>query len=263
MKIKEIVTERLNSVLGEGNYRLICIAITGSHAYGIQTDESDFDIMGLFLPNDEKYFFGMENIEHVKIERQPFNKTTIEGTMYDLRFWYKLMSQQNPNVLELLWHVDASYVFKDSLIWPLLQQNRGQLLSKKLYHSFNGYAHSQVIRVTKLNKKANQNDKRRATIEKYGYDTKAAATAVRLIHTAINALTEGEITVMRPERQLLIAIREGRYTYDQLVDLVNAKEQLAGEAYVRSSLPKAIDRTFANQLLAQLIKTHLNLKMAA
>ncbi len=61
MKIRQIVKDRLDKEFGVNNYYLICIAIAGSHAYGMQTKDSDYDIMGLFLPPID-YLLGLKRV---------------------------------------------------------------------------------------------------------------------------------------------------------------------------------------------------------
>ena len=235
--IKDKVIERLNEQFPQQNYHLICLAVTGSQAYGMNTAESDIDVMGIFLP-PIPYIFGVERVDQVLIDK---GKYGFEGTLFSFSKWFNLMIEQNPNVMELLWHVDTNYVYRDTWYWDRLILNRGYYLSKKLKHSYAGYAWAQMQRLKKLNEKVNQNTKRLANFEKYGYDVKAASHVMRLLGTALDALIDHEIQVMRPDRQFLLAIREGKYTYEQLVEMADAKMKLIEEAYVKSDLRNRID----------------------
>lgn len=252
MKIRQIVKERLDEQFGVDNYRLICIAITGSHAYGMQTATSDFDVMGLFLP-PENYILGMDRVDQVQLHKID----NVEGMLFSFQKWYHLMFQQNPNVLELLWHTPSQYVFRDDIIWPMLYNTRGELLSKKLKHSFAGYAFAQMNRLNKLNEKVNENPKRLEEFKKFGYSTKNASHMFRLLNMAFDALVDGEIQVMRPERQFLISIREGKYTYDEIVKMANDKFALIEEAYMRSAMRNKVDYDFANRLHIDILRKHL------
>ncbi len=253
MKIRQIVIDRLNQEFGVDNYHLICIAITGSHAYGMQTKDSDYDIMGLFLP-PINYLLGLDKVEQVILKKTD----GVEGVIFNFTKWYHLVVQQNPNVLELLWHNHTQYIYKDDTIWSQIFNNREQLLSKKLKHSFAGYAFAQLNRLNKLNEKVNENPKRLEEFKKFGYSTKNASHMFRLLNMAFDALVDCEIQVMRPERQFLISIREGKYTYDEIVKLANDKFHLVEQAYLKSDLRNKIDYNFANQLHINVLKTHLN-----
>ena len=252
MKIRQIVKARLDEVFGVDNYRLVCIAIAGSHAYGMQTATSDYDVMGLFLP-PENYIIGMDKVEQVMLPKSE----NVEGTLFSFQKWFKLMFEQNPNVLELLWHTPTQYVYKDEVIWPMLFNTRDQLLSKKLKHSFAGYSWAQMNRLDKLNEKVNENPKRLAEFKKFGYSTKNASHMFRLINMAFDALVDKEIQVMRPERQFLISVREGAYTYEEVIKMVNTKFTMVEEAYMRSDLRNKIDYDFANNLHISIIKQYL------
>ena len=261
-KIYNLVTQHLDSEI-VGGYKIICIAITGSNAYGINTPDSDIDFMGIYLPNED-YIIGIsEPVDNVQInpgyrrDEKGYKENPIQGVMYDLRKWYDLTISQNPNVLELLWHQPNMYVYTDSLIFPTLLKNRDKLLSKQLKHSYSAYAHAQITRVKKLNEKASQNPRRKENFEKFGYDIHAASTCIRLLNTGFDALVGYKITVLRPERHLLIAIREGKYSYEELRELANSKQKLIDTAYLGSTLRNEVDGNFANKLLIKIMKEHL------
>lgn len=253
MKIRQIVKERLDEVFGKDNYHLITIAISGSQSYGMQTKESDYDIVGLFLPPID-YILGMKKVEQVMIPK----KGDVEGIVYDFRKWFKLIIDQNPNTLELLWHEENMYVYRDEYIWPFLIEHRDKFLSKKLKHSFGGYAFSQMNRLDKLNEKVNQNKKRLEEFEKFGYSTKNASHLMRLLNMCFDALVEKEIKVMRPERQLLISIREGNFSYKQIQEMANKKFEMIEEAYMRSNLRDKIDPKLANQFHKTVLLKYLS-----
>lgn len=254
MKIRQIVKERLDEVFGIDNYYLIAIAISGSHSYGMQTKESDYDIMGLFLPPID-YILGMKHVEQVMVSK----KDEVEGVIYDFRKWFRLMIDQNPNTLELLWHEPNMYVYRDDIIWPMIFEERENFLSKKLKHSFGGYAFAQLNRLDKLNEKVNQNKKRLEEFEKFGYSTKNASHMMRLLNMCFDALIEKEIKVMRPERQLLISIRKGDFSYKEIIDMANKKFTMIEEAYMRSDLRNKVDLQFANRKHIEILERYLGI----
>lgn len=252
MKVKNKVEERLKEVFLDQPFHIIAIAITGSSAYGMNTAASDLDVMGIFLP-PPNYILGVEHVEQVMLDKS----LGFEGTMFSFSKWYNLLLQQNPNVMELLWHEENNYIYRDDTIWPQLKKNRSLLLSKKLKHSYAGYAWAQMQRLTKLNEKVNQNSARLENFNKYGYDVKAASHVFRLLNSALDALIDKEITVLRPERQFLLSIRDGKYTYDELVKMADRKIELVEQAYITSTLRNSVDMAFANKLHYTILKEHL------
>lgn len=256
-KVLNVVKERLDEVFPEGGYEIVVIAITGSQAYGMNTKDSDLDIQGLFIPPID-YLVGLHKVEQVVL---PKNKElNMEGTMYALDKWYRLMVDQNPNVMELLWHEENMYLHRNSEYWPLLHDNRFKLLSKKLKYTYAGYAFAQMQRLSKLDEKINQNTKRLENFNKFGYDTKAASHVFRLLGSALDALVMEEIKVMRPERNFLMAIREGQYTYEDLVRMSQEKMNLVEQAFITSKLPNRVNFTFANELLRDIHAKFIKLK---
>ncbi len=253
MKIINFVHEKLKNVFGDKQYHLIAVAITGSHAYGINTKDSDIDIMGIFLPPEE-YILRVKHIEQIEFSKK---ENEYEGMLFSFSKWYNLMLQQNPNVLELLWHIDNMYVYRDNEYWPKLFNLRKEFLSKKLKHSYGGYAFAQSQRLKRLNIKVNQNTKRLENFDKFGYDVKAASHIFRLLGSALDGLVEHEINVLRPDRQFLLAIREGKYTYEEISNMALEKNKLIEEAYVRSTLRNSIDMKLADILHIDILKNWL------
>lgn len=116
--------------------------LSGSHAYGLATPESDIDIKGVFILPEEDYF-GLNYVEQVSNE-------TNDIVYYELRRFVELLSKSNPNILELL------YTPEDSIhkIHPVFQKLRSMnFLSKQCKESFGGYAITQIKKAKGLNKK--------------------------------------------------------------------------------------------------------------
>jgi len=65
--------------------------------------------------------------------------------------------------------------------------------------------------------KNNRNEARAELEYDHGYDTKHAMHLVRLMRMGKEALTEGKITVKRPDAEELLYIRSGGWTYDELL----------------------------------------------
>ena len=116
--------------------------LSGSHAYGLATPESDVDIKGVFILPEEDYF-GLNYVEQVSNE-------TNDIVYYELGRFIELLSKSNPNILELL------YTPEDSIrkIHPVFERVRAlNVLSKQCKDSFGGYAMTQVRKAKGLNKK--------------------------------------------------------------------------------------------------------------
>jgi uncharacterized protein len=89
------------------------------------------------------------------------------------------------------------------------------LQSEKAY--FNAMRHWE-----QYNKWKNERNKDRATLEaKFGFDTKHCSHLVRLLNEGLELLTTGNITFPRPDAEELLNIRNGKYTYEQIIEKYN------------------------------------------
>lgn len=107
-----------------------------------------------------------------------------------------------------------------------------------------------------------RNVKRTALEEAYGYDTKSAAHLVRLLRTIKEILTTREVIVRRPDAEELLAIRNGAWTYDQVIGW--AKEQLTqlNQWASASTLPDQPDTKLLEAVCERIVTTFLGLKHA-
>lgn len=105
------------------------------------------------------------------------------------------------------------------------------------------------------NWKKTRNPVRAALEEKYGYDTKHAYHLVRLIRMCREILTTGKVIVKRPDREELLAIRNGSWTYEQLIEFAEREDIALNELYqVSTALPKTPDKEKLDQLCIRLVE---------
>lgn len=100
--------------------------------------------------------------------------------------------------------------------------------------------------------RANRNPERAALEEVHGYDTKHALHLLRLYRMGIEILREGEVRVRRPDADWLLAVKAGRYTYPQLLELVVDLQTELAEAERITHLPDRPDAEAIDSLLVEL-----------
>jgi predicted ABC-class ATPase len=109
------------------------------------------------------------------------------------------------------------------------------------------------------NWKATRNKSRAELEEKYGYDTKHAYHLVRLIRMCREMLTTGKVIVKRPDREELLAIRNGAWTYDQLIEFAEKEEQELNVIYETCNiLPHKPNREKLDKLCIELVEKSLS-----
>ena len=117
---------------------IILLGLGGSYAYGTNIETSDLDIRGVVL-NSKSEILTNENFEQ-------FINNETDTTIYSFNKIITLLTNCNPNTIELLGLKPEHYLFTSSIEQELLN-NKKLFLSKKAIHSFGGYANQQLRRL--------------------------------------------------------------------------------------------------------------------
>jgi predicted nucleotidyltransferase len=183
----------------------------GSKAYGTDNANSDDDFKGFCVP-PPKYMLGFDS----KFEQAETHEPD-DLVVYEIRKYFKLMAACNPSIIESAF-VDPKDVF---ICHPLAQtiiDKRDAFLSRRARHTFSGYAISQLKKM-ELDKKADRS-----------MNCKHAMHLVRLLRMGMEILRGEGVQVFRPDREELLEIRNGAWTYEQLVDYAYMMDTKLGEA---------------------------------
>jgi predicted nucleotidyltransferase len=110
------------------------------------------------------------------------------------------------------------------------------------------------VRLEKWNQywtwKRERNKTRSALEEEHGYDTKHAMHLVRLLRMGVEALRDGVINVRRPDAKELLSIRNGAWTYEELVAYAEDMDRQVHEVwYPSTKLRKKPDVHYAAKLV--------------
>lgn len=115
------------------------------------------------------------------------------------------------------------------------------------------YKRSSEVRNSFHTWKKNRNVSRSELEVKFGMDTKHAMHVVRLLRTAEELLTTGEVLVKRPDAEELLAIRNGAWSYEQMMTFFEEKSKyIRNELYHKSELPQEPDYDKAAEVLIEL-----------
>ena len=159
----------------------VLCTVVGSHSYGINVAGSDMDYKGIFIAPKE-YYYGLHTVEQKDRgwlgEEQGTGKFNyLDGnkdvTFYELRKYVKLGVNCNPNILELLYEKEDMYTFISPLGQRLLD-NRDLFLSKKVRHSYAGYAHAQIRKIKTHRRWLLDPPKVKPELKDYGLDENTA-----------------------------------------------------------------------------------------
>jgi hypothetical protein len=87
--------------------------------------------------------------------------------------------------------------------------------------------------------------------EKYHYDTKHGMHLVRLYLMCAEILRDYKINVKRPDAEFLLSIRNGAWSYDQLIEWAENQDKIMDELYKTSSLRREPERVIINDWLVK------------
>lgn len=74
---------------------------------------------------------------------------------------------------------------------------------------------------------------------------------IRLLDTAIEILEQGVLRVRRPNRAELLEIRSGAFTYDELIEMAEAKMKRIDASFAECTLPGQPDKARIEELLVR------------
>lgn len=126
--------------------RVLFVTLGGSHAYGTNTETSDIDVRGVAL-NTKSSLIGLHPFEQAIC-----NET--DTTIYSFNKFIKLLTNVNPNVIEMLGCKEDTYLIPEEdkngsikKIFNLLMENKKLFLSSQAAYGFGGYATQQLRRL--------------------------------------------------------------------------------------------------------------------
>lgn len=238
-KIKQLLNGEKYKFLKENKHlgnNIILLTLGGSHAYGTNIEGSDLDVRGIAIERPEE-IIGLSSFEQ-------FEDRTTDTVIYGLRKIIKLLTNCNPNTIEILGTKDE-HILICNKYGKLLKDNIDLFLSKKCIASFGGYANQQMRRLENSLKR-NEPDRK---------NLKHAMHLIRLYLMAIDILDGKGINTYRDkDRDILLDIRNGEYTYEEIFKMANDYEEKLQVAATNTKLPSKPDHKRIEELVMKMNK---------
>lgn len=253
LKIKGLSEEEVREAFP---YDPAIVCYRGSIVHGMYVPQEDpnsiddKDLMGVVIPPIEKYF-GLNSYEG---QKDRFIRE-FDIVVYEYRKFVRLLLKANPNVLSALWLKPKHYIYV-SQAGLILIANRDLFSSLRVYHSFTGYAYSQLKRMQVGAYKGYMGEKRKKLVAKYGFDPKNAAHLIRLLRMGIEFLKEGIMYVEREDASELLDIKNGKWSLEKVEREADILFVLAKEVYAKSPLPPKPDTKKVEALLVKTLEEH-------
>ncbi len=192
------------SALPEGVVKedILMLALSGSRAYGTDTIESDYDLVGVVAPPVE-YILGDRKWKPI-VKESP----EVDVKLHTPAKYMSMLRGGAVNNLEVLF-------LPTLMLSPLLEpwwEQRAAFINRSTVSSILGYAQSTLKRFRDVDG-AQHGSKRRALIQRDGYDGKAAAHCFRWLWMGMDLLKNPNILTveMSPARRTLyMAVKSGQ-----------------------------------------------------
>lgn len=229
---------------------LIHLFVGGSELHGAKVkDTDDLDIYGLYLEPPE-LVLGLHRSEFFVWSTAGNERRNgpddVDVTLYSLRKWAGLAVKGNPTALHFLFAKNHS---PHTEPWQNILRCRDIFLSKRAATQFKGFADAQVRRLRGIG--TGKKGQRHEFIGGHGYDVKAAMHTIRLLHEGIELMRTGFITLPRPEMDLLITVRTGKYgSLDRVLGLANTLFAELNKAEAMSQLATEVDKSAVSKLVS-------------
>lgn len=243
--------------------------LMGSVSYGCSSDTSDCDVYGFCIPSKDIIFPHLQGVilgydtqynqfeqfqqVHIKSENELAGKgREYDITIYNIVKYFKLCADCNPNMIDSLF-VPQSSILSISNIGQMVREKRHLFLSKKAWHSFKGYAYSQLHKAK--GKNPEEGGKRKELHDKYGMDTKFLYHVARLIDEVQQILELGDVDLQRSKEQMK-AIRRGEVPQEEIEKLFQIKEKELEKLYHISTIPYSPRYKEIKELLMNCLEEH-------
>lgn len=241
--------------------------IMGSEAYGVSSGKSDVDIYGWCIPPKKVLFphlageipgFGSQKKRFEQFQEHHINDSDAgkeyDISVYNIAKYFHLCMNGNPNMIDSLF-VPDSCVLHSTPTYMKVRENRHLFLSKKMWHTFKGYAYSQLH---KANSKQSQEGSKRDKLRKeFGMDTKYLYHVVRLMSEVEQVLSTGDLDLQeKGRREYMKAIRRGEVPEKEIRKYFKDKEATLEKLYHSSDLPYNPRESEIKSLLIECLEMH-------
>jgi len=235
------------------------LTLGGSHAYGTETSNSDWDCYGITIP-PRKYLYPSEKglifgydifptFNQLEYQSKVGDKHEhVDITIYNIVQYFKLLRGNNPNIIDSIFTKQNCVLFITD-IGQLIVDNREVFLHKGVFTKFKSYAFNQLNKI-KTNPDDRESPARKELIKKHGYDSKNALNIFRLLGECEQLLSTGTMDLTR-DREQLKRVRDGFYSLEEIHEFFKRNEIELEKLYHTSTLPQEPKEELIRDLLLE------------
>ena len=203
-------------------------------------------------PRQMDEIFGLikSEVERWNLSQYPLNNMERDELKADI--WELIFNVSKVDVNEGNWpkvyeagvieRLSKEYNLKEEVV-DILQRERLYKKEMEMYRSW-------------LVWKKGRNPARHELEIKSGYDTKHGSHLVRLLRMGYEILTEHRVVVKRPDREEILHIKNGGWSYEKLMEYATEYQVKLDNAYKSTTLPKSVDYEKINSLYHHLYENY-------
>ena len=222
----------------------------GSHAYGLNTPQSDLDYRGVYSSNGINTILGLcqqDFATHTEI-------STDDNIYYELRKYLSMLRKTNSVAIELLYNEDWLHI---TPLFQLIQAKRELLIdSHCFYKSLKGYMLGE-LKLATGERTGKLGGKRKESIDELGFSPKNFVQLLRLATCGAEFFKTGNFPLRvesfsKEFRDMLLEIKlepKKHWTKESLCRVVGAAELCLDLAYQQTKISYHFDDKVANNIL--------------
>lgn len=236
------------------------LSIVGSHNYNLNTNTSDKDYKAFIIPTFDDLYNNKMFSKNIISE-----KTDLK--VHDIRKLPDLLFKANVNYLEVLFSEELT-INQDIKEWKLLDELialKNKIAKMNLPYLYKACKGMYYNRIKRLN---NGTQETIHLVEKYGYDTKQAYNAYRILDFAERFYQtdfknfKKAIYYNEKEKIKLLNIRNGKYSKEEINEMIMKKFDNFNkleEIYTKQSIDRELYDKL-KELIKKLVCINLNYK---
>lgn len=237
---------------------MLCKALGGSTAYGLNTPESDLDYRGVFLNTEPSKILGLDRMDHLQ------KQETDDIVYYEVRKFFDLLRQGNTGALEILFTPSANYLELDPRWSELVLENKGKFVdTDKMFRCLMGYMQGER-RLANGERTGQLGGKRKLALEKHGFSPKNFVQLLRLAECGMALFQKGVFPVNMMEYDKVVGeylldvkVHPEKHSREGLNRMADVAEERLKKAYDSRKFDYKFDAEYANDVLRQLYLPYL------
>ena len=197
-------------MLGLNGRDVVLKSLVGSHNYNLANEESDRDFKVFVTPTFDELYLGQRYAKEIITP-------TEDNDIHDVRKLTDLLFKANINYLEVLASNDL-YIPTGNTEMHSIVKLKKDIFRMNLPHLFNA---CKGMYLDKMKNLSRGTEGTKHLVDRYGYDTKQATHAMRVLRTAVNFEStnfedfDSSIRYYDNELKLMLDIRHGEYSKEE------------------------------------------------